>query len=288
MKLEPLGEGVLDLRPRSGKLELHLLYNCQLACRHCNRQSFLREAHTPPMTVDDVIEVLYQAQQLRWFPAILLIGGEPTLHPDFDRICELCREFANLGARLGLGYPEKGLQGLVQLWSNQTTPAAREAAARVRDRYQISVCEQTIKQGGTIPLQVYSSGEKEGYEFDIQDIMVSPADMGYTRTHCWQHGAEICGISVDSQGYSPCSTGGAVAGMLGLQGVRTKVLADLFDPEKVAEMTRKLCAHCGNCASRTGVNGCGAEEWREKMASLPRWRGMPVSPTWQRALEGRQ
>ena len=242
------------------------------------------------MTLEDVGEFLYQAQQLRWFPALLLIGGEPTMHPQFDEICRLCRDFADLGTRLGLGYPEKGLQGLVQLWSNQTTPQAREAAARVRARYNISVCEQTIKRGGTIPLQIYQTGDApEGYEFDIQDIMVSPADLGYTRGHCWQHGAEICGISVDSQGYSPCSTGGAVAGMLGLQGVRTKVLADLFDPEKVAEMTRKLCADCGNCLSRTGIPGqVGAEEWREKQAALPRWRGMPVSPTWQKALEGRK
>lgn len=277
----------VDLCPKSGKAEIHVTLGCTLACRHCNRQSFLRQPHTPDMTVDDVVEFLYQAQQLRWFPAILLIGGEPTMHPDFDRICELCREFANLGARLGLGYPEKGLQGLVQLWSNQTTEHARQAAARVRDRYQISVCEQTIKQGGTIPLQVYQSGEREGYEFDIQDIMVSPQDLGYTRGHCWQHGAEICGISVDSQGYSPCSTGGAVAGMLGGTW-RTKVLADLFDPERVAAITAEMCRHCGNCASRTGVHGCGAEEWREKQAALPRWRGMPVSPTWQKALEGRK
>lgn len=277
---------MLDLTPKSGKAEIHLCYGCTLACRHCNRQSFLRNPHTPDMTFDDVAEFLHQAQQLRWFPALLLIGGEPTMHPQFDAICELCREFANLGTRLGLGYPEKGLQGLVQLWSNQTTPQAREAAARVRERYQISVCEQTIKRNDTIPLQVYSGEEKEGYEFGIQDIMVSPADLGYTRPHCWQHGAEICGISVDSQGYSPCSTGGAVAGMLGL-GYRTKVLADLFDPEKVAAITAEMCRHCGNCASRTGVNGCGADEWNEKMAALPRWRGMPVSPTWQKALEGR-
>lgn len=279
---------MLDLTPKSGKAEIHLLYECTLACRHCNRQSFLRNAHTPPMTLDDVAEFLHQAQQLRWFPALLLIGGEPTLHPDFDRICELCRDFADLGTRLGLGYPEKGLQGLVQLWSNQTTEAAREACARVRARYNISVCEQTIKRGETIPVQIYRRGDApEGYEFDIQDIMVSPADLGYTRGHCWQHGAEICGISVDSQGYSPCSTGGAVAGMLGGTW-RTKVLADLFDPEKVAAITAEMCRDCGNCLSRTGIPGqCPPDEWREKMAALPRWRGMPVSPTWEKALEGR-
>lgn len=241
------------------------------------------------MTLDDVAEFLHQAQQLRWFPALILIGGEPTLHPDFDEICAMCRGFADNGERQGLGYPEKGLQGLVQLWSNQTTPAAREACDRVRARYNISVCEATIKRAETIPLQIYSKGEKEGYEFDIQDIMVSPADLGYTRTHCWQHGSEICGISVDSAGYSPCSTMGAVAGMLRLEGVRTKVLADLFDPEKVAAMTQKGCAHCGNCLSRTGIPGqVPPDEWREQMAALPKWRGMPVSPTWERALEGRR
>lgn len=239
------------------------------------------------MTLGDVKEFLDQARQLKWYPALLLIGGEPTLHPQIDAICQMCREFANEGVKRGLGYPEKGLQGLVQLWSNQTTEEARAICDRVCAGYHVSVVGQTIKRGDTIPVQRFDQGTRQDrYEFDIQDIMVSPHDLGYGyRPHCWQHGSEICGISVDSQGYSLCSTGGAVCGVLGLP-LRTKRLADLFDPEWAAQHTKDLCANCGNCLSRTGIPGkCSPEEWRAKVAELPRWHGMPVSPTWETRLK---
>lgn len=36
--------------PISGKAELHIMYDCTLACVNCNRLSVLRTPHTEPMS----------------------------------------------------------------------------------------------------------------------------------------------------------------------------------------------------------------------------------------------
>lgn len=316
-----------DYRPTSGKAEIHCTYRCSLSCRFCNRNSFLREAHTIDLSVEDLVEFLNQARDLGYYPGIVLIGGEPTLHPDFDEICRLCREFADEGQRLGnelalkgegstpaekiwdaakddetlrfgIGYPAiKGLLGLVQLFSNQTTPESREACERVRKKYHVSVVAATIKERNpvtgqdTIPVQYGQKGDQSGrYEFPVQDTCVSPWDLGYgLREACWQHGSQICGISVDAGGYTLCATGGSIAGVLGIETFRTKVLADLFDMEKAAAMTSAMCQHCGSCLSKTGIsNVVDAETWRARVAEMPKWNGMPVSPTWEEAFKGRR
>lgn len=295
-----------DYTPKSHKAEIHITYRCSLACRHCNRASYLRRPHTPDMTLAQVARFVEEARALAWYPWIVVIGGEPTLHPELDAICKLLRAFANEGTRVAPGKRlggEAAGQGVVQMWSNQTTEESRAACRRVSQQHAISLVEQTIKQpgpGGTlVPVQIgQRGGVRAGqYEFDIRDMAVSPADLfGGLRPHCWQHSAEICGVSVDAGGYALCALGGAIAGVLGdgpgapAEGARTDRLADLFDEARAAEMTAAMCRHCGSCLSRTGLRRKDGDHvppdaWRAEVEALPLWRGMPVSETWQAALE---
>lgn len=224
------------------------------------------------MTLEDMRAFLRQARDLQWYPALLLIGGEPTMHPDFYRMCELAAHHADEGRRHGIGY--EGRIGLVQVWSNQTTEHARKMCDKVRTDFNVSIVAETVKTRSLI--------------LDIDDIFVSPLDMGLpVRQPCWQHCSQICGISVDGGGYSPCAIGGAVDGMLGL-GYRTKRLADLFDPAIAAQITERMCGNCGNDLKNIGFSGhLSPTEWRELVASCETWKGMRVSPIWKRAFEGR-
>src|SRR5690242_5002679 len=94
----------MNYTPTSGKIELHILYDCNLSCVNCNRMSQINTAHTPPMTVADVKEIFRQCDELNWKPDVLIIGGEPSLHPDIVEICRLARNFVG--------------RGLVQMWTN--------------------------------------------------------------------------------------------------------------------------------------------------------------------------
>jgi hypothetical protein len=126
--------------------------------------------------------------------------------------------------------------------------------------------------------------EKSRIDFPWDDYFVSPADYGIERKKCWQHGSEICGISIDSGGYMPCAVGGMIDGILKL-GLKTKRLADLFDNEKNAAITKEMCRNCGACYSKM-VNGKELEEWRGYVTSQPKRWGSHMSPTWHNATEG--
>lgn len=251
---------MVDFTPKSNKAELHLMYDCTLACANCNRLSVLRNPHTPAMTLDDAREFFRQCRELNWSPGIILIGGEPTMHPDFMEFVRLSREFA-------------GPTGFVQVWSNGYTPEARELCARARHEYGADVPAGTHKFSGSVVQP-------------DDDIFVSPVDFGKpTHSPCMIHSSTRCGISVDAGGYSVCAMGGMVDGFLEL-GIRTKNLSDLFDPEKAAEMTKKMCEHCG-LSGRNNPQATQAE-WRAYVEKQPKKYGSYMSPTWLRASVGKR
>jgi hypothetical protein len=99
------------------------------------------------------------------------------------------------------------------------------------------------------------------------------------------HSSTRCGISVDAGGYSLCAMGGMIDGFLELN-IRTKNLADLFDPAKAAETTRRLCEHCG-LSGRNNPQATKAE-WRSFVEGQPKKYGSFMSPTWLRASTGKR
>ena len=75
------------------RIDIDITWNCNLRCFHCNRscQQAPTEEH---MTVGQVRRFLQETldRGQRW-KKIHLIGGEPTLHPQFDEILALVLEF---------------------------------------------------------------------------------------------------------------------------------------------------------------------------------------------------
>jgi hypothetical protein len=211
------------------------------------------------MTLDDARAFFDQADALSWKPHIIIIGGEPTLHPEFMEFVALARSRTDRE---------------IQIFSNAHRPEARELIELARAEHSASLVKETWKPAGSVE----RAGDKAERDWS-DDVYLSPADHGLElRIPCFAHSSEICGISIDHEGYSPCAMGGAIDALLGL-GVRTKVLADLFDPQKYAAMTAALCEHCG---------------WRMemKLPDMPKERqlchGTPMSRTWRKAFEGRK
>jgi hypothetical protein len=234
-----------DYTPRADKAEWHLSYRCDLSCPGCNRACFL-PAQTPDMTLDDAGDFCAQAKALKWCPRIMIIGGEPTLHKDFFDFLGVAVDFT--------GDPQR-----VEVWSNGHSRLAQKRLDQVRRGGLAKVIEGTIKGGSVV--------------HPVRDIFLAPCDFGGDRQPCGTHASITdpdCGISVDAGGYTVCCMGGAIDGVLGL-GVRTKRLADLFDPKFAAEQTRALCANCGQ---HLGVEG---------KAEVYSYRGTPMSRTWHAA-----
>ena len=201
---------------------------------------------TPDMTLDDADEFIRQARELGWTPRIVLVGGEPTLHPQFYDFMERALAFSDA----------------VSLISNGFSSAARKAAEEAARR-GVEVWWDSFKPSGSV---VHS----------VRDIFVAPVDVGMEgRSPCaWHAGVGQCGISVDACGYSVCAIGGTIDGVLGL-GVRTKRLADLWIPEKAAEQTRALCRMCGK---GLGLDRVHPDRCKKRF-------GISLSSTWQEAFE---
>lgn len=262
-----------DLRPTSNSAELHLLYQCNLACVACTRGSFLSQPPVAPMTIDDVHEFIRQATELDWVPGIVITGGEPTLHPQFLEIVRIASEFTHSTNKSDRA-TERASGNYVRIFSNAYTEKSRRLLEEASGRYRASIVRDTWKLGGSVT----SAADYPGW---TEDVFVSPTDLGKPlRAPCYQHSSEICGISVDSEGYSPCSPGGGLGALLGVG--KTKRLADLFDREKVAALSAELCGACGSQA--VGMNILT----REEVDAQPKRFGAPMSSVWIKAFEGRR
>lgn len=248
-----------DYTPKSGKAEFHLTYKCNLSCVNCNRMSFLSTPPTDDMTLDDAREFFRQADELNFKPNIVLIGGEPTLHPDFFEFCRITSEWLKHD-------PTRWFQ----VWSNGYTQESRDKIKYANEKYNASIPSDTHKEKSMILGQ--------------DDIFVSPADFGMKRDMCYAHGAMICGMSVDHDGYMPCSIGGMLDGALKL-GLRTKRLADLFDKQKAADITEKMCANCGHNLSHE-LGGTELEQWRKNVTGCKKKYGSYFSKTWHEKTVG--
>ena len=251
----PAGTDYRPRRERYPSAEWHLTYRCNLDCYGCNRASFLKEPHTPDMTIADAVEFIRQARDVSWEPAITITGGEPTIHPQFEQFVKLASDTYR--------HP-------VRVWSNAFAGRSRNLLETVSKLPRVEIFHETAKPDG---------GKRDftGISGWTDDCYVSPSDYGEPlRVPCYAHCSVLCGVSVDNAGYSPCARGGPIDALLDL-GVRTKRLADLFDIEKCAELTARLCQHCGH---QTGK--------RENVDACPKLFGVPVSPTWEAALKDRK
>lgn len=69
----------------SPSFEIYLTNKCNLKCPYCSSER-LRHINGV-MKLNDFIKLL---NNIKIKSEIVLMGGEPTLHPDFIKICELC------------------------------------------------------------------------------------------------------------------------------------------------------------------------------------------------------
>ena len=207
------------------------------------------------MTIEDAKSFIKQCRELDWIPnKISIIGGEPTLHKDFDEFIELALEFVG--------------NGMVEVWSNMYGKIPNQVFKKYHHTnhgipsYRIYWSDEGLEGKDLIPFSKpkrdnlswqYNTIKDKSVHF-YKGMTISPKDMGFdscppdneeNKYGCYQHsGLGSCGISVDSVGYSICAMGGAIDGMLGLN-VRTKDLSKLFDKDFALKQTCDLCDNCG-------------------------------------------
>lgn len=81
-----------DYRPtwRNGIIQIHITRACDLACSHCTQGSNL--AGKPVMMTPENFEVAVRSLR-NYFGVVGIFGGNPTMHPDFELLCSILREY---------------------------------------------------------------------------------------------------------------------------------------------------------------------------------------------------
>ena len=225
----------------SDTIELHLTYHCNLACRYCNRCCGLGVSHTPDMEWPEIRRALYGSGQ-SW-KRIVLIGGEPTLHPNVIPVARECRS----------AFPE----ARVVIVSNEHTEESRRIVATLED----------------LGVQRHSQDRKEASVLHVcRDMYLSRSDLRILRDgdcDCdWR--AADCGFSADAFGITACSCGGAIDGILGL-GVRTWDWAEVKNPDRL----RRLCEHCGHGIQTGPIPPAALHDYRGQSMTRTWFARMP-------------
>lgn len=200
------------------KVEVDITEKCDLKCTACSRSSWQAPSNRY-MTIDQITGFLDESVHLNWkWEWIALLGGEPTLHPDFLDIIDMMVE-----------YKKHNPECIIKLKTN----GADEAMKVLPD---VPSCIQVINSHAS------KAANDAGHEIPFN---VAPIDVGE-----WDEQNIIpcrypwfCGMGLTRDGYFPCASTGGIYRVFNL----TNTIKSLKDVtfEALDEMFLLSCKYCG-------------------------------------------
>jgi hypothetical protein len=81
-----------DLRPtwRHGIIQIHITRACDLSCTHCTQGSNL--GGKPVMMTEENFEKACKSLK-DYFGVVGIFGGNPTMHPQFEKFCDILKQY---------------------------------------------------------------------------------------------------------------------------------------------------------------------------------------------------
>lgn len=227
------------------KIELEITTHCNMRCYHCDRscgQAYSNEH----MSVEQIKYFIHESvkNNIKW-PFIVLIGGEPTLHPNIYEICELMMDYKFRFS------PNTKLT----ISTNGTSPETQDVLKRLPYIiHQENSSKTTSKQTHFDTFNVAP--------IDIEKYNNSKID--------FSRGCNIpslSGTALTRYGYYACGAAASIDRVLGLN-IGIKNIKDRTE-RNFREQMNILCPYCGHFKSR-----------KDDIYQLE-----DVSPTWQRIYE---
>jgi len=252
-----------DHHPDIRVVNLHITYRCNKRCHQC-----FEMVDTAPsssfMALETLESFIHESVTLKYpWRVIALHGGEPTLHPQFEQVCQMLSAYKkqhNAAVQLslctnGVGlHVERGI-AVARYWGFEITNSSKSKKSQV---------------SGHIAYTVSPSDLNEDYHLG-----------------CWQ--ASACGLAFHEQGYYECSPAAAAYRVLGYR-PPAKTLAQVT----VERMEAGYNAHCKHCGFARKMVTAG--DARAPQHSFKKWlffvclwfNSKPwakSSKTWQKALD---
>ncbi|WP_286240959.1 radical SAM protein [Neptuniibacter halophilus] len=203
-------------KPATTLIEIDITYLCNLRCNNCNRSS-AQAPEASHISLDDIRQFVDESiNKDRNWERIRLLGGEPTLHPDFQNIINEMER-----------YLEYNPTTLIEVVSNGYSSKVQRILSQIPDSIQIE-----------------NSSKNNNIQPSFGPFNLAPQDNPWYRFADFRNGCSIsstCGIGLTPQGYYPCAVAGGIDRVLGIKNGRKSL------PSTNDEMRDLMAAACRLC-----------------------------------------
>ena len=229
------------------QIEIDLTYACNLRCHDCNR-SCRQAPENLELPLAEVNRFLAESAErnIEW-KRIRLLGGEPTLHSQFDEILYTFADYK-------LEHPRTRLEIV-------TNGHGREVARKLLEVPPFYHIENSLKETDT---------QSTFYSFNR-----APSDLPGYRNTDFTNGCsniEECGMGLTPTGYYPCAIAGGID-RVGGWGIGRKEIPD--ESEDMADILSKTCSLCGRFHSRVFI----------PYDIMPESKPDQITPSWEGLYE---
>jgi hypothetical protein len=197
-------------------IEIDITYLCNLHCLNCNRSvTQAREGLHMAVAMVETFVRDSLARGVVW-RRIRVLGGEPTLHPEFDRVIEVLR-----------GYTKVHSECILEVVTNGHGNHVQAALERLPEDVWVDNSRKTGPIQPTFgPFNLAPCDDTRYQGADYANACAVARD---------------CGMGLTPQGYYPCAVAGGIDRILGGQMGRKEL------PEDGDDMLREAAALCRLC-----------------------------------------
>lgn len=206
------------------RIEILLTYACNRRCLNC--EAMVRQAPSNEvMTLEQIEKFIEQSieKNVKW-KNIRLLGGEPTLHPNIERIIQLLLEYKEQYSK----------DCNIVVVSNGSGKFVNTVLNLLESKYDI---------------EIQNSNKTSDIQTGFSPVNQAPIDLEEYKNMdfikgCWI--PTVCGIALDMNGFYPCSAAAAIARVSGKDIGRKEVPTSKDNMEDIFQSTCCLCGHYYN------------------------------------------
>lgn len=249
--------GRITFKPNLKRIEIDITYKCNLKCRNCNR-SCSQAPSNEFLSIEIIRKFISESIMLNWkWELINILGGEPTLHPQFAQIIhEILTDYVD--------HFSPGT--LIQVTSNGFGSFVKDQLKHLPEHPSLLVDYNSFKKSEIIPyFSAFNDAPIDQKEYNSTEYFKG----------CWV--TAYCGIGLNQEGYFPCGVAGGIERIFKFnKGIKSLSEVD----ETIANLLKDYCPYCGNFTAYSDNKGNFIP--RNEKAPLTE---VIISPTWKEKYE---
>jgi hypothetical protein len=223
-------------------IEIDITYACNLLCFNCNR-SCGQAPSDERLSLRQIRKFMREsiAQGVKW-KKIHILGGEPTLHPEFLQIVDEILTFKESHCP----------QATIEVFTNGFGKKVKDVLSKIDKSV---VVYNSMKKSPKQYFTPFNRAPKDFTRYRYSDFSCG----------CWV--ISVCGMGLSPYGYYACAVSAAIDRVLGFD-IGRKSLPTLSDP--LQDQMEVLCRYCGNfmtCSHMMMVSDLMSESWRQAYES---------------------